>query len=74
MTNHNEESYNNGYNSDSKLLHFDVNADLGEDPKKYNKNLIDITVPPKDPPTLIAKETTPANQDRSDPLTVEAAK
>ncbi len=74
MTYHNEECYDNGYNSDGKLPYFDVIADLGEDPEKYNKNLIKITAPLEDLSTLIAKETTAANQDRLDSLTVEAAK
>ncbi len=73
MANHNEQSYDKGYDSEGKLLYFYLIGDLGENSEKYYENSTKIRAPPKDPPTLIAKETTPSNQYRLNSYTVEAA-
>ncbi len=52
MTNHNEESYNDGYNSNDKLLYFDAITAGGEDPSSYLEKSINITTPPKNPPSI----------------------
>mmetsp|Transcript_14413 Transcript_14413/g.30257 ORF Transcript_14413/g.30257 Transcript_14413/m.30257 type:complete len:556 (-) Transcript_14413:739-2406(-) len=52
MTNHNGESFENGYDSDGELPFFNPVADMGEDPSSYNEKAVEINAPLKDPPNI----------------------
>jgi len=52
MTNHNGESFENGYDSDGELPFFNPVADMGEDPSSYNEKAVEINTPLQDPPNI----------------------
>ena len=56
MSNHNNTSYNDGYDSNGLLPCYDDIADMGKDPDSYKGDANLLIFPPKDPPTAIATE------------------